>query len=102
VRLAEIPGSANSVLFASVAPMDLEQYEVLVQSLDDAELQQLMRETASLMTPYRSQGHLLTDDQAPVELLGMRMIDALIRQEAEPLRRRVREEGLQALWDLLS
>lgn len=102
VRLAEIPGSANSVLFASATPMDLERYETLVQSLDDAELQQLMRETASLMTPYRSQGHLLTDDQAPVELLGMRMIDALIRQEAEPLRRRVREEGLQALWDLLS
>ncbi|OZG63476.1 spermidine synthase [Bifidobacterium lemurum] len=45
---------------------------------------------------------ILTDDQAPVEVLGMRAIDQLIEREAEPYREILREEGIAGLIDALS
>jgi len=49
------------------------------------------------LTVYESGGRLLTDDRAPVELLGMRAIDALIADEAAYYR----EQGPAAMLDLL-
>ncbi len=40
---------------------------------------------------------VLTDDKAPVEVLGMRAIDGIIAEQAEPYRRILREEGIGGL-----
>ena len=49
------------------------------------------------MSPYKAGSHIMTDDKAPVELLGMQIIDGLITHEVEYYRRIYEEEGLQGL-----
>ena len=53
------------------------------------------------MTVYKSGDHLLTDDKAPVELLGMQVIDELITEETEYYKDIFREQGIQGLLDSL-
>ena len=49
------------------------------------------------MSVYHSSGHLLTDDKAPVELLGMKELDDIIREQVQPYKEIYKEEGLQGL-----
>ena len=49
------------------------------------------------LIPYVGGAHILTDDKAPVELLGMRAIDDLIQQELAYYQEIYREEGLSGL-----
>ena len=49
------------------------------------------------MSPYKAGSHIMTDDKAPVELLGMQIIDGLIKNEVEYYRRIYEEERLQGL-----
>ena len=41
--------------------------------------------------------HILTDDKAPVELLGMRVIDQMIRDEIGYYKEIFKEQGLEGL-----
>ena len=45
---------------------------------------------------------ILTDDRAPVELLGMKVLDAMIREELEDLRNEFRGKSFSELIDLLN
>ena len=51
------------------------------------------------LTPYESTGEILTDDKAPVEVLGMRVIDELIQDEIGYYKDIFREQGLEGLLD---
>ena len=44
---------------------------------------------------------VLTDDRAPVEVLGMRAIDAIIAEQAGPYREILRTEGIGGLLTAL-
>ena len=54
------------------------------------------------IVPYEKGPYLLTDDKAPVELLGMRVIDDLIRSEVDYYKQIFRERGLEGLLEYLS
>ena len=63
---------------------------------------------ASMMGQVRERSRLtekgnrvLTDDRAPVELLGMKALDAMISEELEELREQFRGKSLSELIDLL-
>ena len=58
---------------------------------------QLSRRVSQGLIPYVGGAHILTDDKAPVELLGMRAIDDLIQQELAYYQEIYREEGLSGL-----
>lgn len=45
--------------------------------------------------------YLMTDDKAPVELLGMQVIDELIRNEVEYYRSIFQKKGLDGLLEQL-
>ncbi|MCI1240581.1 MAG: fused MFS/spermidine synthase [Bifidobacterium subtile] len=69
----------------------------------DDDLEWAMGEVAGrLAPPARSHdgAMILTDDRAPVELLGMHAIDELIAQQAEPYREILRTKGIQGLLEL--
>ena len=51
---------------------------------------------------YEAGGHIMTDDKAPVELFGMRMIDELIQNEVSYYKTIYQEKGIRGLIDLLS
>ncbi|WP_223852113.1 spermidine synthase [Bifidobacterium myosotis] len=70
----------------------------------DGALAAYMSEVAGRMTPVADpvsgrtdDSLILTDDKAPVEVLGMRAIDQIIAEEAGPYREILRTEGLGGL-----
>ena len=50
---------------------------------------------------YRAGDHIMTDDKAPVELLGMQVIDEMIRDEVAYYKKIYDEKGLGGLLDSL-
>ena len=59
-------------------------------------------ESVSANLEYREGGdNILTDDKAPVELLGMRAIDNIIRDEVAYYKEIYDEQGLSALMGML-
>ena len=61
----------------------------------------MMEDVSERLTPYEAGDLLLTDDKAPVELLGMDVIDTLIQDEVALYRDIYEEEGLSGVIDSL-
>ena len=97
VYTADVPYTTNRELFAGTSPDMLARFERNRAALTDAELAGLTDGVAERLTPYQSSGHLLTDDRAPVELLGMNVIDGLIQDELSGYREKFRSEGIAGL-----
>ncbi len=99
----DISGGTNRLLFASNRPDMIETYNRNLDQEKDAELKSFLTNRVNArLIPYESGPYLLTDDKAPVELLGMRVIDDLIRSEVDYYKRIFREEGLKGLIDALT
>ncbi|MBO4336453.1 MAG: spermidine synthase, partial [Lachnospiraceae bacterium] len=67
----------------------------------DAEVNALMERVSGNMIPYERGEYVLTDDKAPVELLGMRVIDDIIRDEIKIYKDIYDQEGLKGLMEYL-
>ena len=50
---------------------------------------------------YEAGDHIMTDDQAPVELLGMQGSDELIRDEVALYKQIYEEKGIRGVLDAL-
>ncbi|MBR5712391.1 MAG: fused MFS/spermidine synthase [Lachnospiraceae bacterium] len=98
VATADVADATNAELFACVKPADLTEQ---IAKEENEELAEMMRTVQQRLVPYVAGDRIMTDDRAPVELLGMRMIDDLIRDEVEYYRKVYREGGLTALLDAL-
>lgn len=99
VYTADVPRATNRELFAG---MDQDLAENLVRQgkqEKDSALGQLMEDTAQRLKPYQPGPYRLTDDRAPVELLGMRTIDTLIHQELGTYRDRLKEKGIRGVLE---
>jgi len=96
VFTADVENATNRELFAcksAEVPFN-ERLKQGTESLSDAALSGTMRGIGGKLSAYRSTGsRILTDDKAPVELLGMRMIDGLIGNELTYYRQIYREKG---------
>ena len=99
VATVDVAGSTNRELFASDNGAMRENLEVKRQRLQDAGLYRMMERTAGSLEDYTAGGYLLTDDKAPVELLGMRVIDTLIGGEVAYYKEIYREQGLKGLLE---
>ena len=53
------------------------------------------------LIPYASGSYIMTDDKAPVELLGMKVIDELISDEVSYYRSIYESGGIKALLEKL-
>ncbi len=65
------------------------------------ELYQLMVNIRGVTNVYKGGDLILTDDKAPVELLGMREIDLMIREEVGFYKDVYKKGGLSALMNVL-
>lgn len=64
----------------------------------DPDLTDQMELVSLRLAPVQDQdGQVLTDDKAPVELLGMHAIDKIITEEAGPYQKILQKEGIQGL-----
>ena len=96
VYTVDVPHATNRELFAF---SDSSSLELLSDhgGLGSPALSSLMDRISGSMEKYESTGLLLTDDKAPVELLGMKMIDALIKDELSYYKELYREGGISAV-----
>lgn len=99
VYTADVTGSTNRELFASDNPDMLTLFEENTAAADDEEVGALMARIGEKLTAYEGGSYIMTDDQAPVELLGMRVIDSLIQEEIGYYKDIFKEEGIKGLLD---
>lgn len=99
VYTVDVQGSTNRELFASE---DAELLALLSENrkqVREEELTAMMGLVEAGLAPYESTGKLLTDDRAPVEVLGMRAIDELIRDEIGYYKKIFKEHGIKGLLE---
>ncbi|MCH9274776.1 fused MFS/spermidine synthase [Bifidobacterium amazonense] len=120
VRTADVPGTTNRELFAKtmdiVGATTAMKEDERMSSLSDPgtletraydrthshELAATMHDVAGRMETVRdprdeTDATILTDDKAPVEVLGMRAIDNIIAEQAGPYRELLKREGISGL-----
>lgn len=99
VYTLDVPRASNRELLATNDGQLLPSLPQHLAALPDASLRAFLQQAAPQLQPYRGQGRILTDDKAPVELLGMQTIDALIQDEIKPYWKRFAEQGFHGLMD---
>ena len=94
---ADVRGNTNRELFACVEGDPAERLAENLAKLAPGELRGMMETVGARLIPVTGGSHVLTDDRAPVEVLGMRAIDALISDELVWVRGIYEREGLRGL-----
>ena len=79
----------------------LSDFTVNSSQIPDPKLSDMMQQVAMAMKIYEAGDYLMTDDKAPVELLGMKAIDDLIFGEIEYYKQIVEKGGISSLLDAL-
>ncbi len=97
VRITDVTGSTNRELFAFAG--DVPDMAEALKKLPDWELTNLMLRIEDGMRVYEGGDRILTDDKAPVEVLGMKVIDSLITEELGYYKRVFEEKGLGGLLE---
>ncbi len=95
VYTVDVSGSSNRELFAFSDHSALSRLSQ-AGGLDRELLAHLENVEEGLMQ-YHGGSRILTDDQAPVELLGMRVIDELIQEELGYYKELFREKGIEGV-----
>ena len=96
---ADVPYSTNRELFAAADGDLAARLADGIARLPEGALKNLMGRVLPGLTPVSAGGHILTDDRAPVELLGMRAIDGLIGSELGYYRDIFRRGGIRGILD---
>lgn len=99
--VVDVNSSTNRELFASDDPQMLTNLSDNLSGITDFELKSMMSGVLDNLTKYEKGNHILTDDKAPVELLGMRVIDELIRDEVAYYKQIYQKEGIKGLIESL-
>ena len=106
VYTVDVAGGTNRELFASDSAEVLTRADRNLESLKtkaaggetrEGELADMMVRVRENLVPYEKGDYLLTDDKAPVELLGMQVIDDLIGDEVQYYKGIYEEEGIEGL-----
>jgi len=97
VYTVDVSGSTNRELFASDAADMREVFGANTAAISDKELSEQMRLVSKGLKPYKGGGSILTDDKAPVELLGMRVIDDLISEGLSYYKKVFKSRGIEGL-----
>ena len=97
VYTADVPNTTNRELFAGTGSDPSKELKEAVGQIRDSQLKAMMTEVSAGLTRYEKGPYLLTDDQAPVELLGMQVIDSLIQDEVTYYKDIFQREGIQGL-----
>lgn len=99
VYTVDVPGTTNRELFAAQNPDIMAELEKGRAVIEDPELQIMLANVSNGITAYEKGNYILTDDKAPVELLGMRVIDDLIKNELVYYKEVFRREGIKGLLE---
>ncbi len=96
VYTVDVPGYTNRELFAGSGNI-MEKLKNGTGEIKDKPLHDLLVSAGADMTEYEGGDHILTDDRAPVELLGMHEIDGLIQGEVGNYKELFRKNGIKGI-----
>lgn len=99
VYTVDVHSSTNRELFASDNRNITELLDSNTVKLDNSELRGMMALVRSELEPYNAGSRILTDDKAPVELLGMKVIDDIIQDELVYYKKAFAEKGIKGLLE---
>lgn len=98
----DVPYTTNRELFASMSEDYIEHFEEKCTKVDNSELKGFLKQNVKgQLIPYEAGTLVMTDDKAPVEVLGMQVIDDLIKDEVNFYKTIYEEQGLSGLLDQL-
>lgn len=97
VYTVDVHGSTNMELFASNSDNMLKEMSDNMTKLEDDELTEMTVQVFSDLSKYEPGNYLMTDDKAPVELLSMKVIDDIIKEEVNYYRNIYEEQGIKGL-----
>ncbi len=101
VYTVDVERSTNRELFAGNNPDMIANLNRHIGGFADRELSALMSDVSENLTAYEAGPYLMTDDRAPVELLGMKVIDELIRDEVAYYKKIYQEKGVKGVIEAL-
>ena len=101
IRTVDARDATNRVLFAAKEDSVLESLASCAKELEDEDFKRIMQETAGNWQQPTTGNHILTDDKAPVEMLGMKAIDSIIARELAYYKEIYRQKGLDGLMEAL-
>ncbi len=99
VYTAEVEHYTNRSLYASFNKDMLERMRSNNEQEEAPELKSLISHVDQKLVSYKEGPHIMTDDKAPVELLGMRVIDEIIQDEVSAYKEIFKQGGLKAVID---
>lgn len=101
VYTVEVDNSTNRELFASDNNDMMGVLNDNIFGIKDADLRFMMNKVRDNSIAYNAGKLIMTDDNAPVELLGMKVIDKIIRDEVAYYKEIFDENGVQGVIDAL-
>lgn len=101
VYTADVRGTTNRELFAMQNGDVLTALEENTKKLEDEEFAAMMNRVDASLIAYEKGEYLLTDDKAPVELLGMSVIDGLIQNEIGYYKEIFKKEGIEGILNAM-
>lgn len=101
IYTADVRGCSNRILYASFNEKMQEKLASAIQKETDSDLDFMMRKSYEDLVLYMPGDLVMTDDKAPVELLGMQVIDEIIEDEVNYYKGIYNREGLEGLLELL-
>ena len=99
VYTVDVSNNTNRELFASSNPEMIERLRTGIEAEEDADLKAMMEKVDAGLNVYEAGDLILTDDKAPVELLSMNAIDALIKDEVAYYKKIYDEQGIEGLME---
>ncbi len=97
VKIASVANSTNRELFATDSADFMSTFDDNLALEDENELNEMMLRVKIALNDYEAGKNIMTDDKAPVELLGMRQIDSIIKAEVAIYKEIYEREGLEGL-----
>lgn len=81
VYTVDVPGNTNREVFCTNSDNLMETFEQSRVELSRQDYAETMEDVSENLTEYKAGNLILTDDKAPVELLGMQVLDEIIADE---------------------
>ena len=101
VVTVDVDGSTNRELFASSSADMQKDLKDHIEEISDPDLRSMMTRVADNGSVYEAGNYIMTDDKAPVELLGMQVIDQLIQEEVAYYKGIYEQKGIGGLLETL-
>lgn len=97
VYTAKVRYNTNCELFASFNSDMMEVYENNLSKMEEGSLKEFLTGVKDDYLKYEAGNLLLTDDKAPVELLGIQVIDSIIEREVKYYKDVYKEQGIDGI-----